>query len=94
MGNWKATARVCTACGQPEAFPTNTRFGVRHDCRECGCYAWGDGEFRTKAQHAAAARTARGRADLDARRAEARQAISRQPAWLRQQLSAHFKNHD
>lgn len=56
---WKATARVCTHCGKTEAFPTNTRYGLRHDCRGCGRWAWGDGEFRTAAEHREAKRDPR-----------------------------------
>lgn len=72
---WKATARSCTACGKPEAFPTDTRYGRRHDCSGCGCWAWGDGEFRDGAGHREfAARSAA------ARTIETRKAI-RGPIW-------------
>lgn len=50
--NWKDTARVCTACGVAETFPTETRYGTRHDCRGCGRWAWGDeGMFGNRANH-------------------------------------------
>lgn len=49
--NWKASARACTACGKPEAFPTHTRYGVRHDCGGCGRWAWGEGQFGNAAEH-------------------------------------------
>lgn len=53
---WKETARTCTACGKPTAFPTETHYGTRHDCSGCGRWAWGDGEFRDRKGHIEAKR--------------------------------------
>lgn len=55
-GGWKETALACTVCGKPEAFPTNTRWGMRHDCRGCGRWAWGYGPFRNQHEHNQASR--------------------------------------
>ena len=51
---WKDTARVCTHCGKPEAFPSDTRFGTRHDCSGCKRWAWGEGQFHNAHEHAEA----------------------------------------
>lgn len=44
---------TCPTCGQP-AKPTNTRYGVRHDC--CGLHSWGGKPLVSPETHAARSR--------------------------------------
>lgn len=45
---WPEKSRECGVCGAPAAFPTSTRWGIRHDCqnRDCRAVAWGTGPFK------------------------------------------------
>lgn len=47
---WPERARTCDVCGTPHAFPSDTRWGERHDCQneKCKAVAWGSGAFKIR----------------------------------------------